>query len=209
MSQKVFLSDSVDMLDVQGIPFYKVIQIMKIVLSCAKGKTDMVDRKDQERGYFHVSKIKRSGQIELLPEFTVPFGDIPEGWSEKYFFLAGEDKPKRIYLNLINDHTTSYESRCEDTEKYPPFGAWGGAILADYLVFEGGKKIVRSSFVLSFSGMPELIDEAKMVSVGETIARLANVKMVETDAHKRNPYWKEIFEESWTTILVLKQKDLF
>lgn len=209
MSQKVFLSDSVDKLDVQGIPFYKVVQIMKIVLSCAKGKTDMIDRKDDERGYFHVSKIKWTGQIELIPEFTVPFGDIPRGLSEKYFFLAEQEKTTRLYLNLINGHTTSFESRCEDKDKFPPFGAWGGAILADYLVFEGGKKAVRSSFVLSFSGMPELIDEAKMVSVGEIIARLANVKMMETDAHKRNPYWKHLFEESWTTILTLKQKGLF
>lgn len=196
------------MLDIQGVSFPEILKIMKIVLSCAKGKTDMVDRKDQERGYFHVSKIKKVGPLELLPVFTVPFGDIPEEWMEKYFFLAEQEKTSRLYLNLINGHTTSYESRCEDVEKYPPFGAWGGAILANYF-FEGKEKIVLSSLLFSFSGMPELIDEAKMVSAGEIIARLANVKMMETNAHKRNPYWRQIFEESWTTILTLKQKGLF
>lgn len=209
---QVFLSRSIDRTNVLGITFPKIVEIMNVVLSCAKGKTDMVDRKDDQRGYFHVSKIESNNSLHLFRLFTIPFGDIPGDAEEKYFFLS-EEKASRLYLNLINRHTTSYESRSVDTKKFPPFGAWGGSVLSVFYINlkQGGdfERKILSKYELSFSGMPELIDEAIMVSVGEIVARLANVKMMETDAHSRNPHWKQIFDEAWITILTQKQKGLF
>lgn len=207
---KVAIYESVDLIDVQGVSFSRLMQIMKIVLECAKGKTDMPDRKDHERGYFGLSKVERSedGASHYFPKFTVPFGYIPNDVEEKYFFLS-EEKGTRLNNNISQGHTTSFESRDPDSR---PYGHWGGSVLCSFVGLNtspASAHFTLSRFITFFSGMPELIDEAMMVSVGEIVAKLANLRMIETDAHTRNQYWRQIFDESWTTILTMKQKGLF
>lgn len=207
---KVFLSRSVDRTNVLGITFPRIVEIMNVVLSCAKGKTDMVDRKDHQRGYFHVSELKDvhgfglETQVSLL---TLPFGEIyPIENEEKYFFLS-EGKAMALSRAYVTDgHTTSFEGRCEDSKKHPPFGMYGGAILA---IFSFKGYLNPAKFLFSFSGMPELIDEAMMLSFAQIVANLTSSALFETNAHERNQYWREIYEEAWKIIQERQQKDLF
>lgn len=207
---KASIYESVDLIDIQGVSFPRLMQVMKIVLDCAKGKTDMPDRKEHRRGYLSLTEIEisKDGGPHQFPKFILPFGNIPTDAEEKYFYLA-EEKTMRLFENSLYGHTASYESREVDAILCPPYGHWGGAVSCVFYVSTKTEKKILSRFTLSFSGMPELIDEAMMVSVGEIVAKLANVKMVETDAHTRNQYWRQIFDESWTTILTQKQKGLF
>ncbi len=155
------------------LEFGSFVLYMPIILDFARGMSDVEGSEYNRRGYLTLMD-GLSGEIA----FTVPFGEIPEEKREKYFELS-QEKAKRLFsqvnMNLPNGHTTSFESRIVEEEKY------GGAIYVN---------CHSTIFILSFSGMPELIDEAMMVVLADRLSKDID-KPVRTkiEACKRNPYW--------------------
>ncbi len=96
----------------------------------------------REGGVFCV-KNARTNSLLLL----APVGRFPEKKSARYFSFA-QEKATRLYFKVKRGsrHLTSWQSRDEEKQRY------GGAILADDLI-------------LSFSGLPELADEAVVAYV--------------------------------------------
>jgi hypothetical protein len=77
-------------------------------------------------------------------------------------------------LSFQIGHVSSWESRD------PGHDRWGGAIRIEDLIF-------------SFSGLPELADEALMLGVGLMYGRRENASfedlLAEIATHSVNPYW--------------------
>ncbi|MFA5048834.1 MAG: hypothetical protein WC516_07460 [Patescibacteria group bacterium] len=87
----------------------------------------------------------RAGYFTLMDSETgevvsvSPFGDIPPEKEERYRSFS-EEKARRLWEHK-DEHDSSWESRNPAQDK------WGGAINAH-------------DFILAFSGLPELLDEA-------------------------------------------------
>jgi hypothetical protein len=90
----------------------------------------------KKSGYLTIRR-KSDGEILLV----IKIGDCPQIKAKKYFELSVE-KGERLFHH--QKHISSWQSR--DSEK----GRWGGAIIANELI-------------ISFSGLPELIDEAAVI----------------------------------------------
>lgn len=104
--------------------------------------------------------------------FSIPLGEIPKEKEEKYRTLSLE-KAIRLSGKLDDGDASSWQSR--DPEKQQ----WGGAVS------------IGEGFILSFSGLPELADEALvlliamdateneglMMPVAEQIARTSDNKL--------------------------------
>ncbi|MFA5644582.1 MAG: hypothetical protein WC928_03610 [Patescibacteria group bacterium] len=146
---------------------------MPLILDESRGVSDMEDRETDRRGYLTLLD-GLSGKII----FTVPFGEIPDEKREKYFEFS-QEKAKRLFENFSKKgHTTSFQSRDEEKQQY------GGAI---YINYHSG------AIILSFSGMPELIDEAIMIVLADKL--LTDIKTfpnTKIEAVTRNPYWEAI-----------------
>jgi hypothetical protein len=144
-----------------------------LILDESRGVSDMEDRKTDRRGYLTLMD-GLSGEVI----FTVPFGEIPEEKREKYFELS-QEKAKRVFENFSKKgHTTSFESRDEDKQQY------GGAIYVNYH---------SGAIILSFSGMPELIDEAMMITLADKLlVDIETIAYTKIEAIGRNPYWEVI-----------------
>ena len=116
----------------------------------------------------------------------IPVGIIPPEKQEKYYLLSRE-KADRLWKNFRDsDHLSSYESR-DETFFFPEYkqawGKWGGAIIIDgYFT------------IYSFSGFPELLDEAFVCWVAWQRKRmtLENLKVI-VERRENNPYLKDIF----------------
>ena len=163
---------------VASLTFEAFMLYMPILLDLAKGMSDMEGREHDRRGYLTLMEAV-NGEIV----FTLPFGEIPEEKREKYYELSQEKATRlfsQVIMHLPNGHTTSYESRNEEENKY------GGAVyLHGY----------STSIILSFSGMPELIDEAMMLVLADKLARDIRLNQIsKIEACARNPYWKTLRE---------------
>lgn len=97
--------------------------------------------KGKDSGY---CVVKDAATGRLLLAFQI--GECPAEKVEKYLRLANE-KADRLIANIGAGHKSSWQSR-DGKEK------WGGAIRAGKLIF-------------SFSGLPELADEAVMLCTAE------------------------------------------
>jgi hypothetical protein len=79
--------------------------------------------------------------------------------AEKYGILAPE-KANRLHSFILSGHLTSYESRNPKSDVFvargrnEKWGHWGGAVL------------ISKDFIFSFSGLPELLDEAFVCFLG-------------------------------------------
>ena len=101
----------------------------------AHGRSDWQGRTG---GYFCLANAETG-----LPLLVLPLGQVPLEKAEKYLRLC-QEKAKRLAEHL--EHLSSWESRNPDKEQ------WGGAVRVGNLIF-------------SFSGLPEMGDEAVMLAV--------------------------------------------
>lgn len=107
--------------------------------------------------------------------FTVPFGEIEKEKEEKYFNFS-QEKAKRLFSQIPNGHTSSYQSKNEEEEKF------AGAI---YFKFYW-----RLPIIFSFSGKSELLDEAMVYVLGERISWHIekSALSIEIEVEKRKPF---------------------
>jgi len=94
--------------------------------------------KPHKRSGYLTIRRKSDGRILWVAEI----GDCPQIKAKKYFEFSVE-KGERLFHHP--KHISSWQSR--DSEK----GRWGGAIVANELI-------------ISFSGLPELLDEAAVLA---------------------------------------------
>lgn len=126
---------------------------------------------DKRGGYLAVLEIGR-GNLEIL----LRIGHSPQDKVDKRIEVAIE-KCKRLHGN---GHLTSYESR------NPEVGCWGGAVRGSELIF-------------SFSGLPELWDEAAMFVLAIRLHQLRESDVLAQISEERNPYLRPLLEATHRT----------
>ena len=178
---KAYIKTGLEMLQKHFSPldFNFFLNQMPIILDLARGMSDMEGREFDRRGYLTVMD-GTNGEII----FTVPFGEIPKDKQEKYFELS-QEKAHRLFsqvcMNLPDGHTSSFQSRNVDEDKY------GGSI---YL------NLHSTVLILSFSGMPELIDEAMMIVLAEKVRiEIGKSPRKKIEACYRNQYWELLLKK--------------
>lgn len=106
--------------------------------------------------------------------------------AEKYAILAPE-KANRLHSFISSGHLTSYESRNPEgnvrvvakVNRIEPWGHWGGAVL------------ISKHYIFSFSGLPELLDEAFVCFLGLKSELMSRTQFVEVKKRRTdNPYLK-------------------
>ena len=124
---------------------FKLFQALDQALHYCLVHSDNND-KIRQAGYFTLRDIATGRVI-----FTIILGDVPKEKQEKYLQLSLE-KGDRLYKNYKSNfkNFSSWQTRNPDKD------LWGGAIRA-------GK------YVLSFSGLSELLDEAFVLEVALTM----------------------------------------
>ena len=95
--------------------------------------------------------------VELL---SCVVGQIPPEKYNKYARLSDEKAQRLCCLGLAEGHVSSYQSRQPDQEQY------GGAVAFVTVASEVKGDSGRHPYIVRFSGLPELGDEAAMALVG-------------------------------------------
>ena len=133
-------------------------------------------------GYFSVRKIDFGDTV-----ISQRVGKFDSEKKEKYSCLSTE-KSLRLKKNIKLGHLTSYQSRNPEgnvcvgkVNRIEQWGHWGGAVL------------VSEHYILSFSGLPELLDEAfvcflALKSMLMSREQFTKIKKLRKD----NPYLKLI-----------------
>jgi len=135
-------------------------------------------------GYF---TEKSTIAAEAFFASVITVGVIPEEKKEKYLFLVKE-KPNRLLETFrSSNHISSYESRDPNfifPENNQSWGKWGGAIIIDIFFT-----------IYSFSGFPELLDEAFVCWVAWQRKRMTidNLKVI-AERRADNPYLQKLLE---------------
>jgi len=172
IEKNCYLATGIEMLETNlaEVKFEYFLKYMPIILDLARGMTDIEERKLDRRGFLTLMDGV-TGKIL----FTIPFGEIPENKWEQYFTLSQEKATRLFETGLPLGHTTSYESRDISKDQY------GGAIYVD---------LHSTVVILSFSGMPELIDEIMMLALAKGLSIVCVKKPILTriEAFGRNPY---------------------
>lgn len=117
----------------------------KLIELVQKGICLLVERCGIEKdcGYFTVFDTTAEGEVVLICRIGV----CPSGKAKKYFVFS-QEKAQRLFSSP--SHKTSFQSRDPENDK------WGGAIRST---------LPSTPLVTSFSGLPELADEALMTFV--------------------------------------------
>lgn len=126
--------------------------------------------KERSGGYFCLVRESMNAKTSTggLPIILVPCGVFPLEKAEKYLNLC-QEKAKRL---AILGGLSSWESRNPEENK------WGGAVRFRDLIF-------------SFSGFPELADEAVMLATAIRYYNAPDISMEAWEIARRsqNPYW--------------------
>lgn len=133
----------------------KVIIPTRLVLAAARDALRYVvehaDTGGRAGGYFGLFPKERFGKIAPAEVFKT-IGNIKPG-KRALAKKRAQEKPRRLITHP--GHVSSYQSRNEKRDR------WGGAI-------------ATRDYYLSFSGLPELCDEALTLIVGRTLGMLSD-----------------------------------
>ncbi len=141
-----------------------------LVGECAKLPNN--PRPESKSGYFTLRSTK-----DDRPLIKVQIGECPIDKYAKYHFFSWE-KSQRLLANMANkNHLSSWQSRVEEEEMY------AGAIVAD-------------DFILSFSGLPELADEAVMLVTALFLGWANYQEMAAIAKLSNNPFFDELREKA-------------
>jgi hypothetical protein len=138
-------------------------------------------KKNRNSGYFTL----RDGVTGRII-FMVQIGICPDDMADKFCEFS-QEKGNRLKWDENVRHVTSWQSRDPDNKKY------GGAIKA------GPAK----NLILSFSGLPELADEAVMVAAAYRLGWLNHHEVADLYHINDNAYLLQIFTDE-EAIEVLK-----
>lgn len=114
----------------------------------------------------------------------IEWGALPVDKRSRSFELVNEKKGR---LEAHPRHFTSYQSRNPHAAvidmfgRKQPWGKWGGAIRA-------------GDYIISFSGFPELWDEAAMLVLAIRMGWLDETATLRRISHKRNPHFRPLLK---------------
>jgi hypothetical protein len=114
---------------------------------------------NKSSGYFTIGNL-----LGDAPLAVIKIGDVPEEKAAKYFSFSQEKYNRLRKMYSEHGHMTSWQSRDESKDM------WGGAIIV--------ADLDHNRHILSFSGLPELADEALMINV----ARYFNSSHIQLDS---------------------------
>ncbi len=176
IGKNCYLTTGIEMLETKlaEIKFEYFLKYMPMILDLARGMTDIKGREFDRRGF-----LTLMDGITCKILFTITFGEIPEDKRELYFNLSQEKAIRLFTTGLPLGHTTSYESRDTNKDQY------GGAIYVD---------LHSTIVILSFSGMPELIDEVMMTVLAKGLSmEVCKPILTKIEALERNPYREQMY----------------
>lgn len=154
-----------------SVDLARIVEYADRIIATAVDFLLQAGKPDKRGGYLAVLEIGR-GNLEML----VRLGHSPQDKVDGRIEVATE-KCKRLH-NL--PHLTSYESR------NPEIGRWGGAVRGSELIF-------------SFSGLPELWDEAAMFVLAICLGQLRKGEVLAQIDEERNPHLRPLLEAAhWT-----------
>jgi len=127
------------------------------------------DSKGKEGGFLTI-RDKGTGHILI----TLLIGKVPHEKAAKYHGLS-QEKGGRIHnrIGLGENHISSWQSRNPDS------GLWGGAI-------------ATKKFIVSFSGMPELGDEAIVLAIAMQMKWLNQQEAEKIASTSQNPFFIQL-----------------
>lgn len=177
IGKNCYFATGIEMLErnLAEVSFEYFLKYMPMILDLARGMTD-IKEKEFDRSGFLTLMDGITGKIL----FTIPFGEIPEDKWELCFKFSQEKATRLFATGLPLGHTTSYESRDTNKDQY------GGAIYVN---------MHSTAVIISFSGMPELIDEAMMLALarGLSIVCIKKPILTKIEAFERNPYRGQMY----------------
>ncbi|MFA6587916.1 MAG: hypothetical protein WCT08_02495 [Patescibacteria group bacterium] len=148
------------------------------------------DRKDRRGGFF-VMKLTPSNRPQYISNnpalLTVPIGELPIG-TLKYANIATE-KADRLIADFVKrgkEAVSSWQTRVEN-EKY------AGAILCNMIVCDH-----YGPFAISFSGLPELADEALMLALAVRMQWMTSEAATRIAKISNNQYFRDCFARYWS-----------
>jgi len=150
--------------------FENIFEVAITVSDVVSTALRLIDDSERRGGFFGLT-IK--GQ-----DICVPIGDIPDKKRLKYYTLARE-KIRQLESHPL--HRTSHQSRDPDAiVEEMAWGKWGGGIRTD------------NGNLLSFSGLPELWDEAVVFVVAIKHGWLEKTSVLRRISRKRNPHLRRL-----------------
>lgn len=146
-----------------GISFSKAIyEIEGVTTDAVKMVIAHLNDPNRQGGYFCL--VEKEGNPLALPTLVLGIGAVPAEKGPKYIAFT-QEKAKRLAEHL--DHVSSWQSRNPDEDK------WGGAIVA-------------GPYIFSFSGLPELADEAAMALAAVELDYMTIVQALAIADHSGN-----------------------
>ena len=124
---------------------------------------------DRQWGYLTITS---AADARILYVFQV--GECPLEKAEKYFRLS-QEKARRLFNQIGAGGKSSWQSRNEKN------GQWGGAICAE-------------NVIVSFSGLPELADEAVSLMTAVLCGWLAIERAREIAAISNNKFLEQLLQ---------------
>ncbi|MDP2683693.1 MAG: hypothetical protein Q8P20_01425 [bacterium] len=143
------------------------------------------DRPDLRGGFF-VMKLSEGNRPQFKANdpsiLTVPIGEVPK-ITLKYASIATEQANRLLaeFKPIGNQAVSSWQTRIEN-EKY------AGAIL-----FETNITVYFGPIAISFSGLPELADEALMLALGVRMDWITISEATEIAKISDNRYFRDCF----------------
>lgn len=130
-------------------------------------------------GYFCLADMQTG-----IPELLVMYGDPENPAGKAKYFSFAQEKAMRLAQN--KHHKSSFESRIPENSK------WGGAIRGH-------------QYIYSFSGFPEIVDEASMLLTALLLDDLTHDEayIIATQNKTRQTFETMLHEYNHTPILVL------
>lgn len=152
-----------------GISFSKAIyEIIGVTTDAVKMVIAHLNDPNRQGGYFCL--VEKEGNPLALPTLVLGIGTVLTEKGPKYLAFA-QEKARRLAEH--SEHQSSWQSRNEGEEK------WGGAITA-------------SPFIFSFSGLPELADEAAMLLAAVELGHLEMAEALSITGWSDNQLFRQI-----------------
>lgn len=161
-----------------GIPRRKILELASQAV-IASVKVPGNEAPDRRGGYLVISNVCNGVPllIERIEECKIK--DVL-----KYHELALE-KSGRLCVEKFSGHISSHQSR---NPQFNPYGKWGGAIIA-------------GNFIVSFSGLKELFDEAVVLVLALRLGWIDSNRLTEITDISGNTFVKPLYNMAYPKII--------
>lgn len=132
---------------------------------------------DRRGGYFCLKILGADGFL-IRPMLA---GEVTNGKDEKYVAFCQEKALRLEAEHAAHGHVSSWQSRDPEHDK------WGGAVL--------GPDDQKRQYAFSFSGLPELCDEAVMLLTAVQVGHLTKAEAIEIARISNNTFFMHLSDQ--------------